>query len=78
MSGLVGIYSKSILKSINTDKLLRSMAREITYIDTDVVETWNDSAFAVTRVHHNITNTEPQPIFNEDKSLCIFMDGKLA
>jgi len=77
MSGLVGIYSKSILKSINTDKLLRSMAREITYIDTDVVEIWNNSAFAVTRVHHNITNTESQPIFNEDKSLCIFMDGEV-
>ncbi|MCK4320992.1 hypothetical protein KAX08_00515 [candidate division WOR-3 bacterium] len=77
MSGLVGIYSKSILKSINPDKLLRSMAREITYIDTDVVETWNDSTFAVTRVHHNIINTEPQPIFNEDKSLCISMDGEV-
>jgi asparagine synthase (glutamine-hydrolysing) len=77
MSGLVGIYSKSIRKSINTDKLLRDMAQEITYIDTDVVDTWNDSTFAVTRVHHNITNTETQPIFNEDKSLCIFMDGEV-
>ncbi len=77
MSGLVGIYSKSILKSINPEKLLRSMGREITYTDTDVVETWNNGTFAVTRVHHNIINPEPQPIFNEDKSLCIFMDGEV-
>jgi asparagine synthase (glutamine-hydrolysing) len=29
------------------------------------------------RVHLGIFNPEPQPIFNEDKSLFIFMDGKI-
>ena len=28
-------------------------------------------------MHLGIYNPEPHPIFNEDRSLCIFMDGKI-
>jgi asparagine synthetase B (glutamine-hydrolysing) len=29
------------------------------------------------RVHHGIVNAEKQPVYNEDKSLLIFMDGEV-
>jgi asparagine synthase (glutamine-hydrolysing) len=33
--------------------------------------------FACARIHLGTFNPEIQPIFNPDKSLCIFMDGKI-
>lgn len=77
MSGLVGIYSKSILKSSNHDKLIEQMANEITYRTSDKVEKWNDRTIIMARVTHGVVNSEPQPIFNESNRLCIFMEGEV-
>lgn len=41
------------------------------------VDRYISSPFNIARVHLGIFNPEPQPIFNEDRSLCIFMEGKV-
>jgi asparagine synthase (glutamine-hydrolysing) len=33
--------------------------------------------FACARIHLGIFNPQIQPVFNQDKSLCIFLDGKI-
>jgi len=33
--------------------------------------------FHVARVHLGIFNPQPQPVFNEDRSLCLFMEGRV-
>jgi asparagine synthase (glutamine-hydrolysing) len=59
------------------DELLADMSKEITYSSDDLTDRWNDSNLAIARVHHGIVNPEPQPVFNEDRSLCIVMSGEV-
>lgn len=53
------------------------MSEEIRYVESDLTDTWSDEHFSIARVHHGIINPKKQPIFNEDKSLLIFMDGEV-
>ena len=74
MTGITGyINSTEKISSV----LLDSMSKSIRYIDSDRVDSWNDDFIAISRVHHGVINPEPQPIFNEDKSLLIIMDGEV-
>jgi asparagine synthase (glutamine-hydrolysing) len=59
------------------DELLADMSKEITYSSDDLTDRWNDSNLAIARVHHGIVNPEPQPVFNEDGSLCVIMSGEV-
>jgi len=77
MSGLCGICSRYALKPDYATNLAAEMAREIMYASNDVIDRWQDSNLLVIRVHHGVVNPEVQPVFNEDKSLCIFMDGEV-
>ncbi len=54
-------------------KMCQSLMHEDWY-KTDLLE---GKTFVFARVHQNIFNPEPQPIYNKDKSLCIFMYGKI-
>jgi asparagine synthase (glutamine-hydrolysing) len=57
--------------------LLASMARSITYEKWHQTNLYSAPPLAIGRVHLGITNPEPQPIFNEDGSILIVMDGEV-
>lgn len=73
MPGLVGIVSE---KAVD-EQLLNRMIDSIKHEDFYRIDKYINLHFGIARVHLGIFNPEPQPIFNEDKSLCIFMDGKI-
>lgn len=77
MSGMVGICSKHALNLGYVNKLVADMAREITYTSGDLIDRWDDNNVAIARVYHGVVNPEAQPIFNEDSSLCVVMDGEV-
>lgn len=53
------------------------MAESIKHEDWHLVDMHSAPSCSIARIHLGIFNSEPQPIFSEDKSLCIFMDGKI-
>jgi len=72
----------SITGYINTTEkvpsaLLTSMSKSIRYTDSDCIDTWSDDFLAISKVYHTIINPESQPIFNEDKTMFIVMDGEI-
>jgi len=73
MPGLVGIVSE---KAVD-EQLLNRVIDSIKHEDFYRIDKYINLHFGIARVHSGIFNPEPQPIFNEDKSLCIFMDGKI-
>jgi asparagine synthase (glutamine-hydrolysing) len=56
-----------------------SMADCMCHEDFYKKEVLNDASlpFVAARVHLNITNREPQPIYSEDRTLLVMMDGEL-
>jgi len=72
MPGIICIIDDERVKSL-IDNMCSSIKHEPWY----KIEKYIFQQFAVARVHLGIVNPEPQPIFNEDKSLCIFMDGEI-
>jgi len=75
MAGIVGYIGEG--NANEEPSLLASMSQAIQYVDSDLVDRWEDGFLAISRVHHGILNSEEQPLFNEDKSLLILMDGKV-
>ena len=73
MPGLVGIVSENVVD----EQLLNRMVESLKHEEFYRVDKYISSNFGIARVHLGIFNPDPQPIFNEDKSLCIFMDGKI-
>lgn len=73
MSDIVGF--------INLDKapdsLLNDMVESIQYSKSDFIDKWSDNFIKIARVYHGIINSKDQPIFNENKSLCIMMAGEI-
>lgn len=78
MPGLLGYVNneKDIAKSEKSN-LINSMCNSIMHEDWYKTDLLHGDNFALARVHQNIFNPEPQPIYNKDKSLCIFMYGKI-
>jgi asparagine synthase (glutamine-hydrolysing) len=76
MPGLVGIVSS---KSKNTviEELLPMMCQSIKHETWHKTDAYVSKAVGLGRIHLGIFNPEPQPIFNEDKTLCIIMDGEI-
>ncbi len=73
MPGLVGIINKGNTSPNLLERMVESVSHEKWYkIDRFLIED-----FAIARIHLGILNPEPQPIYNEDKTLCIFMDGEI-
>jgi asparagine synthase (glutamine-hydrolysing) len=73
MPGLVGFISDSTVEQ----PLLAQMVDSITHEPWYKVDRYVNPPFHVARVHLGIFNPEPQPVFNEDRTLCLFMDGKV-
>jgi asparagine synthase (glutamine-hydrolysing) len=73
MPGIIGIISA---KPINA-ALLADMIAPLRREKFHKIDKFSNRYFACARVHLNIFNPEHQPIFNENKSLCIFLDGKI-
>ena len=71
MPGIVGIVHNP--DEILLDKMLNSIKHEDWY----KTDKYNGAFFSIGRVHLGTFNSESQPIFNENKSLCIFFDGKI-
>lgn len=59
------------------DRRLQSMAESIKHEDWHLVDMYNVPGCGMARVHLGIFNPEPQPVFNEDRSLFAFFDGKI-
>jgi asparagine synthase (glutamine-hydrolysing) len=74
MSGIAG-YINNVEKTPNA--LLDSMSESIKFTENDCIDKWSDDFLAISRVHHGVINSELQPIYNEDKSLLIVMDGEV-
>ena len=77
MAGIVGLITQSGHNLRDLPQLIAEMAKGITYTGAELSDQWNDGCYAISRLHHGILNSAPQPIFNEDKSLCIVMDGEV-
>lgn len=76
MPGLIGIVSNQNEK-VNTEDLLSKMCQEIRHESWYKIDTHLNKKIGLGRVHLGILNPEQQPIFNEDKTLCILMDGEI-
>jgi asparagine synthase (glutamine-hydrolysing) len=73
MPGLVGIvWNKTV-----DEPLLDNMANSIKHEEWHRLDKYADSFFGGARVSLGTFNPEPQPIFNEDGTICIFMYGKI-
>lgn len=75
MPGLLGYIKKNDVISDNSliDNMCKTLMHEKWYKTDKITE----DHFAFARVHQNIFNPEQQPIYNNDKSLCVFMYGKI-
>lgn len=76
MPGLIGIISTQNGKA-NTENLLTKMCNAIKHEEWYKTDSHTSKSAGLGRVHLGVFNPEPQPIFNEDKSLCIIMDGEI-
>jgi len=76
MPGLVGIMKKQE-NALNIEDLLASMCKVIKYEDWYKTDTFFNESIGMGRVSLGVLNPEPQPIFNEDKNLCIMMEGEI-
>jgi asparagine synthase (glutamine-hydrolysing) len=65
----------AIVDSGRSDSLLRDMATSLRHEPWHKTDVYLEPPLAIARIHLGIDNPEPQPIFNEDRSLSIFMDG---
>lgn len=72
MAGIVGEIGKPVQKS-----LLSDMVKEMKYTGRDKEDSYSDDFLSITRVNHGVTNSETQPIFSEDGSMFIVMDGEV-
>jgi asparagine synthase (glutamine-hydrolysing) len=73
MPGIVGYVSGDVRDEQLLDRMIASVRHEEWYRTDRYV----DPPFNIARVHLGIFNPQPQPVFNEDGSLCLFMEGKI-
>jgi len=73
MPGILGIFSKN-----NSDNpLMNDMFKTLKHKNWYKINKYKNEFCCLGRIHLNIFNPESQPIFSKDRSLCIFMDGKI-
>jgi asparagine synthase (glutamine-hydrolysing) len=75
MPGLVGFVGKS--GAGKSETLLADMVRAIKYEDWYQVDLYQGEDFGLGRVSLGFLNPEPQPIWNEDETLCLVMEGEV-
>ena len=71
MPGITGIVGTE------AESLLRRMYNSIKHEDWYLLDEHFSSLFNIARVHLGTINPEPQPIFNQNKTLCISMYGEI-
>lgn len=76
MPGLVGIIKLENEKKDHV-KLLSGMCQSVKHETWYKIDTHITKTAGLARVHLGIFNPEPQPIFNEDRTLCILMEGEI-
>jgi len=77
MPGLAALLTPKYDRSVaqNIIEMTASMCHESFY-EKDIFDD-GSTPFVVSRVHLNIVNRQSQPIYNEDSTLLIMMDGEL-
>lgn len=77
MPGLVSIIARQYDESLSEriGRMAAAMQHEAFY--RSEVFSQESCPFLAARVHLNAVNTEPQPVYNEDRSILIVMDGEL-
>ena len=75
MPALIGFVKKNINGS--TTEFLLKMASALEPEDRFQVDLHSGEDFGLGRVTLGIANPEPQPIWNEDETLCLFMEGEI-
>jgi len=73
MPGLIGIVWNNRVD----ERLLDKMSNSIKHEKWHQLDKYTGPFFSAARVDLGIFNPEPQPIFNEDRTLCIFIYGKI-
>jgi len=76
MPGLTGILKKQE-NALNIEDLLARMCKVIKYEDWYKIDTFLDESIGLGRASLGTLNPESQPMFNEDKNLCIMMEGEI-
>jgi len=76
MPGLAGIVRMSS-RNVDINALLAKMSQQMKHEDWYSIDTLVDESIGMARIGLRIFNPEPLPMFNEDKSLCIMMDGEI-
>jgi len=71
MPGLLGFYCKENQPSL--DEMICAMR----YKEWYNVDRYDGPNVKIGRVHVGVLNPEPQPIFNEERNVLIFMDGEI-
>ena len=75
---MVGIAGCAFIKKESQDRiLLKDMLQSMKHKPWHKMESFYSSFLHIGRVHLGIFNPERQPIFNEDRKLFAFMDGKI-
>jgi len=77
MPGVVGIFNIQEKSNINLANLISRMCKVIKHKNWFKVDQFIDESIGIGRVSLGIVNPEKQPIFNEDKSLFIVMEGEI-
>jgi len=77
LPGIVAILEDGHSGDESNESLLKSMSHAITHENWHKTDMYLKPPLYIARVHLGIINPEPQPIFNEDESICIFMDGEV-
>lgn len=75
MPGLIGFVGH--LPPAEGERLLREMARRLTVQDTEHVDLYLDPGVGLGRVALPFAAGAAQPIWNEDRSLCVVMEGEV-
>lgn len=76
MPGLVGILKKQD-NALDTKQILGRMCHIMKHEGWYKIDTFLDEPIGIGKIGLGILNPEPQPIFNEDKNLCIMMEGEV-
>ena len=77
MPGIVGLVdTESRGEELST--LLQRMCESIKHEDWYITDEYTVPPVALGRVHLGIFNPEKQPIFNEDRSVFIMMEGEIT
>jgi len=75
MPGLVGFVGE--VPPAEAEQRLREMARRLMARETDRIDLYLERGIGLGRVALGTVAREPQPIWNEDRSLCVVMEGEV-